>query len=70
MIVQSKVRDYVKELGDYKVGGDLLKALDEKDERAVELFADLGMPQVSDFHSQTYQDFGSSAFTSARSVVL
>ncbi|MCE7738301.1 MAG: DUF1931 domain-containing protein [Candidatus Heimdallarchaeota archaeon] len=30
MIVQSKVREYVKELGDYKVGGDLLKALDEK----------------------------------------
>ncbi|MHA1198504.1 MAG: DUF1931 domain-containing protein [Candidatus Heimdallarchaeaceae archaeon] len=30
MIVQSKIRDYVKELGDYKVGGDLLKALDEK----------------------------------------
>ena len=30
MIVQSKVRDYIKELGDYKVGGDLLKALDDK----------------------------------------
>jgi len=30
MIVQSKVREFVKELGDYKVGGDLLKALDEK----------------------------------------
>ena len=29
MIVQSKVRDYIKELGDYKVGGDLLKALDD-----------------------------------------
>ena len=30
MIVQSKVREYIKELGDYKVGGDLLKALEEK----------------------------------------
>ena len=29
MIVQSKVREYIKELGDYKVGGDLLKALDD-----------------------------------------
>ncbi|MHA1223345.1 MAG: DUF1931 domain-containing protein [Candidatus Heimdallarchaeaceae archaeon] len=35
MIVQSKVRDYIKELGDYKVGGDLLKALDEKLEAIV-----------------------------------
>ena len=30
MIVQSKVREYVKSLGDYKIGGDLLKALDEE----------------------------------------
>jgi len=28
--LQSKVREYITELGDYKVGGDLLKALDEK----------------------------------------
>lgn len=39
MIVQSKVREFVKELGDYKVGGDLLKALDEKVAKIVKLAA-------------------------------
>ncbi len=30
LIVQSKIRESIKKAGDFKVGGDLLKALDEE----------------------------------------
>ena len=35
LIVKSKVREHIKKLGDYKVGGDFIDALDKKMEKLI-----------------------------------